>query len=153
MKKFLMVLTLAVLGFGASFAQAQSGTAFFFNGDNDQKAITCTKTAAVQVAAGATGVVVPLAPGKKIVICGFLLTADTVASTATLSYGTGTTCGTGNVALSGGIRFADELGHNLQAPAGTALIYVPIAKDFCVAAATGAVSGTLFYGLFPVIGQ
>lgn len=147
MRKVLLTVLLALVAF-VPLASAQNEQ-YFFNGDNAEKAFTCTKTAAVDVTSAATDVVIARANAPQVIrICSLFVSGDTTATTATLSYGTGTTCGTGNVVLSGGIRFVDETGYFLPAPAGVSLMRVPAGQDFCIAAATGAVTGFVSYAVF-----
>jgi len=105
----------------------------------------CDETVAVSVSSGTTGVVVTGTPGYATVVCSFVLSADTIATTGTFKTGTGTTCGTGTVSLTGAMRFCDECAISHGNASGI-LFRVPLGSDFCLTTATGALTGFATFG-------
>jgi hypothetical protein len=112
MQKVIVILMLVLLSPASLLAQAM-----------------CDQTAVVDVASGATDVIVTGIAGRTVEVCGLVLTADTLTTTATISTGTGTTCGTSNVAISGGMRMVDE--GNIVYGSGAGIILAPHATLIC----------------------
>lgn len=109
-----------------------------------QSTITCDKTAVISTSAGASGEIVALQTDATIYVCGFVLTADTLATTAVLSTGTGTTCLTGTVNLTGAMRFPDE-GQIVFGNGSAVIMRGLLGRAFCITTVTGAVTGVLLY--------
>lgn len=109
------------------------------------QAQTCDKQAVISVAAGTTGVIVTsLEVSRPIYVCGFVLTADTIATTAQFQTGTGTTCATNSVNLTGAMRLCDEC--NIVFGNGVGYVLTTTkGADLCLAVVTGAVTGVLTY--------
>ncbi len=113
---------------------------------------TCNQTATVSMASGTTIVVVSGAGGGQTFVCGFVLTADTLATTAQFKFGTGTLCGTGTTNLGGAMRFCDEC--NIPFARDTPIWQVSnpgtatATPDFCLTSATGALTGFVVYGKY-----
>jgi hypothetical protein len=117
---------------------------FRYNGASFDREFTCPSSAVINVAAGATQEIVALTSSQIIRVCSIVISADTLATTATFSYGTGTTCGTGNVALTGAMRLQDEGNISISAENGS-LMRTAASNALCIAAATGAVTGFISY--------
>lgn len=122
--------------------------AVMFNGTSWDNAFTCPSTAVVNVSAAATTEIVALTAAKTIRVCSFAITVDTAATTAKFVYGTGTNCGSGTADITGAMRFVDEGGMALSAPAGGSLFRTASANALCLTAATGAVTGFVTYAKF-----
>lgn len=110
--------------------------------------VLCESSAVIDVSAGATDELVALTAGQTIYVCSFSISGDTAATTAQFKYGTGTTCGTGTVNLTGVMRLADEGNISLSAGAGGTLFRTIAANALCLAATTGAVTGFVSYSKF-----
>ncbi len=108
------------------------------------EAQTCTKAVNISVPAGTTVQLVALVTGRTVNICGFVITGDTLATTAQFQTGTGTTCGTGTVNLTPALRLCDEC----SIPFGGVTGYIRrglVSNAVCLAAVTGVVTGLLLY--------
>lgn len=107
-------------------------------------AVACTSSVAVSGASAATAELVPLVAGKRIYVCGFVLNGAG-ATTATLKYGTGSTCGSGTTSLTGAFKFVD----GSTVALGTGVGYVlktPVANALCwTNSGTVQVSGVVSY--------
>lgn len=110
----------------------------------------CNQSASITVSAAASAVLVAGSGLQNIFVCGFVVTADTLATVVQFSSGTGTTCGTGTVNRGGAMRLCDECNisfrHELpiwQVPNPSNGSRTP---DFCISATTGAVTGILIFG-------
>lgn len=93
---------------------------------------------------------IPLAAGKQTTVCELIIVTGASATSVTISAGTGTTCGTGNVALTGAMPIT--AGQQLFVGWGGAVWgapQIPVANDVCVAVA----GGTAGYGGSAVIVQ
>lgn len=108
-----------------------------------------SKTAAVTLTTGATIKVISKVTNAGFYLCNIYL--QNASGTATFEYGTGTTCGTGTVALSGALGISTLV--NQVASAGE-LMKVPVGNDFCIvggssAAGTGYVTYVTVSNLIP----
>lgn len=104
----------------------------------------CDKSVAISVASGTSTVLVTSVPGSTTYVCGFVVSGDTIATTAQFKVGTGTTCGTGTVNLTGALRLADE--GNIVFGDGSNVVMPGVYNtDLCITTATGAVAGILSY--------
>ena len=144
MRKFL--LSLAVLGallLGSGGPQAQIIGPFIQATCNQIGSFSGTATT-VLVQAGAAG--------KVIYICGYQFTS-TAATTAALVYGTGATCGTGQVAVTGALNVSTTPTTDHQQ---YAYFSVPEIQPFqsatqnsiCVTIGAAAVTGHIFFGQY-----
>ena len=135
----LLALALGVLYLGAPFAaRAQStisGAAF------------CNRYYQTNQAAVALTKVISGVAGQSIQLCGWSLSGGAAASSASLSYGTGTNCATNtavlqplvNVAING--SYVDHIPFVGQV--------VPVANDLClVTTGTGPLSVVIYYSQF-----
>ncbi len=104
----------------------------------------CDRSAAISVASGQSAVLVALIKGRVTRVCGFVVSGDTLATTALFSTGTGTTCGTGTLNLTGAMRMPDE-GSIVFGGAGVFIMQGLLDNDVCITTATGAVTGMLSY--------
>lgn len=103
----------------------------------------CDSSAAISVAAAATQEIVALTASQSIYVCSFVITGDTLATTGQFKYGTGVTCGTGTVNLTGAMRMPDEGGIFVS---NTGYLFKTIASNaLCITAATGAITGFIEY--------
>jgi len=118
-----------------------------FNGSTWDREFTCPNSAIVNVAAAATTQIVALASSQIIRVCSFVISGDTLATTATFVYGTGANCGTGTTSLTGAMRLADE--GNISATGANGSLFRTIASNaLCLTAATGAVTGFVTYAQY-----
>lgn len=105
-------------------------------------------TASIPIAgtvAGSTKIITGVA-GKSIYITSIaLVPVDTAV--VTLTYGTGTNCGTGTGSLTGAMTFAAGQVLNFGTGFGAVLV-VPSGNDVCITIATAAAPGSLSYSLF-----
>lgn len=117
--------------------------------DSNSRLITkdmCDSSAAISVAAAAVQEIVALTAAQSIYVCSFVITGDTLATTGQFRYGTGTTCGSGTVNLTGAMRMPDEGGIFM---ANTGYVFKTIAANaFCISAVTGAITGFIEYTKF-----
>ena len=104
---------------------------------------SCDKSVVISQAAAASAVLVASRPGFTTRVCGFIISGDTLATTAVFSTGTGTTCGTGTVNLTGAMRMPDE--GSIVYSATDFYPMVAFGNDLCLTAATGAITGILNY--------
>lgn len=118
-----------------------------FNGSTWDRMFTCTSSAPISVAAAATTELVALTASQIIRVCSLVISGDTLATTATFVYGTGTNCATGQAALTGAMRMPDEGSISLSAGNGS-LFRTASANALCLTAATGAVTGFVSYAKF-----
>lgn len=110
----------------------------------------CNDIAVVSLASGTTVVALSGRGINSLAVCGFVLSADTLATTAVIKSGSGTLCGTGTISYTGAMRFVDEGNISFvrdtplltlgSTPGGTAT------PDLCITSATGALTGFLIYG-------
>lgn len=119
----------------------------WFNGSTWDRQFTCPSTAVVNVAAAATTQIVALASSQIIRVCSFVISGDTLATTATFVYGTGSNCATGQVAITGAMRLQDE--GNIAISSGSGSVMRTAASNaLCLTAATGAVTGFITYAQY-----
>lgn len=105
---------------------------------------SCDKSVAISVASGTTTVLVTSVPGSTTQVCGFVVSGDTLATTAQFKVGTGTTCGTGTVNLTGAMRLVAQ--GNIVYGDGSNIVMPGVYNtDLCITTATGAVTGILSY--------
>lgn len=107
----------------------------------------CDTSAVISVAASTTAVVISSGP-SRMRICAFTLTSDTAAGTAQLIYGTGTTCGTGTVNLTGAYHLGTDRSIAIGSGIGELLSTPGISQDLCVVTGAGAVTGHISYAKF-----
>jgi hypothetical protein len=117
----------------------------------EAQAGVCSQSATISLASGSAAVLVSGSAGGSTFVCGFVVSADTLATTVQFSRGTGTACGTGGVNLGGAMRLCDECNisfvHYLPIWQVTPNYATPnVTPDFCITTATGAVTGFLIYG-------
>lgn len=106
----------------------------------------CDSSAAISVAAAAVQEIVALTASQSIYVCSFVITGDTLATTGQFRYGTGTTCGTGTVNLTGAMRMPDEGAITLS---NDGYLFRTIASNaICISAVTGAITGFIEYTKF-----
>jgi hypothetical protein len=104
----------------------------------------CQSQRNINVAAGATSVIVPFSSGSTILVCQMILTTATAGTTANIRFGTsGTNCGTiqqtvGTYSMAVGVpvTLGGGLGFALAAQVNT---------DLCLSATTNAITGSVFY--------
>jgi len=107
----------------------------------------CDSSAVVNVAAGATTELVSLTASRSVRVCGFAITADTVASTAKFVQGTGTNCGTGTADLTGAMAMGVASNVTLGSGLGE-LFKTTAANALCLTAVTGTITGVVTYAKF-----
>lgn len=84
--------------------------------------------------------------GKQIYVTALLL-IPVATSVVTLTYGTGTNCGTGTTSLTGAMIFA--AGQTINHGVGNgAILVLPQGVDLCITIATAAAPGSLAYSIF-----
>ena len=128
-------------------ARLPATVGYIFNGGSFDRQFTCPNTAVINVAAAATTQLVALAASQIIRVCGFTITADTAATTATFVYGTGANCGTGTTAITGAMRMQDE-GNISQVSGNGSVFRTASANALCLTTATGAVTGFVTYAQY-----
>lgn len=97
----------------------------------------CDQTVAISVAAAATQTIVAARTGDAVRVCGFVITGDTLATTAVFS--------SGSTALTGIMRICDECA--ISSGNGEAILFEgPASGNLTIAAATGAVTGFVRLG-------
>lgn len=84
--------------------------------------------------------------GKRIYVTALLL-APVATAVVTLTYGTGTNCGTGTTAITGAMTFATGQPINFGDGSG-AVFVLPPSNDLCLTIATAAAPGSLAYAQF-----
>src|SRR5271169_2824008 len=101
--------------------------------------ILCNAAAAF-TGSGSTAAVVAAVTGKIIVICGWSLTSSAAAGTAVISYGTGATCGTLNVNITGTLNVGISA---VTDHSPTAVVSTPISNALCVNATNSTLTGII----------
>lgn len=97
----------------------------------------CDRTIPISVAAAATQTIITGMNGATVRVCGFVLTADTLATTAEIKSGTTT--------LTNAMRLCDEC--NIPSGDGSALIMEGVSGgNLTITAATGTVTGFIRLG-------
>lgn len=120
-----------------------------FNGTTWDRAFNCDSSVSISVAAGTTTELVALQSSQVIRVCSFVVSGDTLATTAQFRYGTGAACGTGTTNLTGAMRMPDEGSIAISAGgAGQALFRSAASNALCITTATGAVTGFVTYDQF-----
>lgn len=112
--------------------------AFKFNGATWDRDFVCPSSAAITLSAATDAVVVPLAASTITRICNISFSSGTTLADVTIRQGTGTTCGTSQVALSG--AFAAVTGLALDFTAG-GLRTTVAARDVCLHFSTAVTGG------------
>lgn len=104
----------------------------------------CDKSVVINVASGTTGQLVAITTGSTVYVCGFVISGDTLATTAQFVTGTGTTCGTGTVNLTGAMRLCDECA--IAIGSGVGIVFQGNFNGaVCLTTATGVVTGILTF--------
>lgn len=118
-----------------------------FNGATYNREFQCTLSAAITLAAGTDVVIVTNGGGSTVTkICGFSFSSDTSAD-VTIRQGTGATCATNQVALSG--AYENVLGLALDFGNNGALRTTVAARDVCLHfSAASTVGGIVTYAQF-----
>jgi hypothetical protein len=142
MRRWLLAVA-CLLWAGPALAQTQIGPA---------NMIICNKIAQFSGVSAITQIVALVASGSPggvgnaIYICGWHITNTAASGTFNFSYGTGSNCGTGNVALTPALNVtssapsADHVDYaTMVAPNGTAL---------CVTPSATTLSGVVFYSQY-----
>lgn len=139
MKKLSLVLLIWLGLLGAAFAQ-----------QTDRPPIYCTKYFQVNQGAVALTKIVSGISGQSIGVCGYALSGGATAGTFSMSYGTGTNCGTGGIVVIplinvpvNGIIIDHVPFVNLSPPSNNSS---GVANDLCiVTTGTGPVSIVIYY--------
>lgn len=117
-----------------------------FNGSTWDRDFTCPSSAVVNVTAGNTTEIVALTASQVIRVCSIAVSMS-LAGTVTFTSGTGTNCGTGTTALSGAMTLGTGTPLTLSGQNGSVL-RPAVANAFCIAAATGNVTGFITYAKY-----
>lgn len=97
----------------------------------------CDQSAAISVAAAATQTIVAARTGDAVRVCAFVITGDTLATTAVFS--------SGSTALTGVMRLCDECA--ISSGDGESIVFEgPASGNLTIAAVTGAVTGYIRFG-------
>jgi hypothetical protein len=105
----------------------------------------CHKSVAISIAASNTQELVPAITGETVQVCGFVVTEATAAGTAQFKTGTGTTCGTGTVNLTGAMTMVTN-GFIAYGDGSSVIFSGNLSSAVCVTAGSGgAVAGVLTY--------
>jgi len=108
---------------------------------------TCANSAAISVAAGTTTELVALTASQVIRVCGFVISGDTLATTAKFVYGTGVACGSGTTDITGAMRMPDEGSISHTGMNGSAFRTIA-SNALCITTTTGAVTGFVTYAKY-----
>lgn len=108
------------------------------DGTNVQNAYTCTNQAAITIAAGTDVTIITATAAKTIRICHLDYSADATAD-MTIRQGTGTTCGTTQVALTG--AYKNLLGIDQDYGPNSPLQTTVAARDVCLHFSTNVTAG------------
>jgi hypothetical protein len=111
---------------------------FKFNGATWDRDFVCPSSAAITLSAATDAVIVPLSGSTITRICNVSFSSGTTSADVTIRQGTGTTCGTSQVALSG--AFAAVTGLALDFTAG-GLRTTVAARDVCLHFSTSVTAG------------
>lgn len=119
---------------------------YVFSGSNVvDRMFTCPSTAVVNVN-NTTTELVALTSTQIIRVCSFVITSS-LAGTASFVYGTGTNCGTGQIAITGAMTMA--IATPIQISAANGSVMRTIASNaLCLTAGTGTVTGFITYAKF-----
>lgn len=116
------------------------------DGTNAQYGFVCNTSAAISISAGTDVVIVTGVSAKFVRICHLDFSAD-ATSVATIRQGTGSTCGTNTVALSGG--YQNILGLAEDYTPLSPLTTTVAARDVCLHFSTNVTAGgTVIYAIF-----
>lgn len=97
----------------------------------------CNQSVAISVAAAAVQTIIGGRNGDIVRVCAFVITADTIATTAQFK--------SGSTNLTGAMRLCDEC--NISIGNGTGVLFEsPIDGNLTITAATGAVTGLVRFG-------
>lgn len=146
MKKLILAFALM---FVCTFAQAQSTQQLCYttDGSNCIQAPVGFKSVAIAISSAATTKLISGVSGKSIYITAWD-GISSAAGTIKFIYGTGTTCGTGTVELTGTYAFGTATVIT-KGNGGAPLFSIPNGNDFCiVAASTINVQGSISYAQF-----
>lgn len=116
-----------------------------FNGTTWDREFSCDSSASISVASGTTAELVALQASQVIRVCAFVISGDTLATTAQFKYGTGASCGTGTTNITGAMRMPDEGSISIAGAPGMSLFRTASANALCITTATGAVTGFVTY--------
>jgi hypothetical protein len=117
-----------------------------YDGTNAQYAFFCSHQAAITITAGTDAVIVAGTAAKKTIVC-HLDFASNTAATFTIQEGTGSTCGTGTAAVTGGYQNTGAAVFNYGAVG--ALRTATAADDLCLhSSASVTVGGFVTYAQF-----
>lgn len=108
------------------------------DGTNVQNAYTCTNQAAISISAGTDVTIITATAAKTIRICHLDFSSDTTAD-LTIRQGTGTTCGTTQVDLTG--AYKNLLGIDQDYSANAPLVTTVAARDVCLHFSTNVTAG------------
>ncbi len=97
--------------------------------------VTCSNSAAYDTNTSGVTELVPLASSKKIYICGFSFMVG-AATNVSLVYGTGSACGTNQVALTPAYQIPANGGIVVEAPSWNGL-FVPASNALCLKTSAG----------------
>ena len=139
--------TAGILSSGGFTGQPLQVFPFLFNGSTWDRPYVCATSAVVNVTNGTTGQLVALTAAQTIRVCSMVLTS-TAATTATLSYGTGTTCGTGNAALTGAMALGASTSPLAITLGPESALRTASGNALCLAAGATAVTGFITYAKY-----
>lgn len=125
----------------------QASPSSFLSGANCLPAIQASKSAAINIAATTTTQIIALAANQAIFVTSWnVMAAGT--NNVTLVYGTGTNCGTGQVALTGAYPLIAQAGIATGNGLGP-ILYIPAGNALCVTTSgSGQLSGSVSYVQF-----
>jgi len=135
---------MATIGAGLLFANTAPHV---FNGVSWDRPFVCPSSAVVNVTNGTTAQLVALTAAQTIRVCSIVLTS-TAATTATLSYGTGTTCGTGNAALTGAMALGASTAPLTISLGADGALRTASGNALCLAAGATSVTGFITYAKY-----
>ena len=116
-----------------AFMALYTGAAYAFAPPCAGSYVSTTKPIIVPSAAATVAISNHSSTAGVIYVCGWHLLST--GGTSLLSYGTGTTCGTGGVNLTGALAAADTV---TQHSDGSELFKIPPGNDLCVTGGTSA---------------
>lgn len=139
MLKLIAGLALAFLA-SVSPALAQTGTV------GPTNAIFCNQVAQMPAGPSAITQVIAAKAGKSIFVCGWHVTNTGATGTFSISYGTGTNCGTGTTAV------IPALNVTSTAPSADhidyAQLYAPAGNAVCITPSVATISAILYFSQF-----
>lgn len=138
MGKLFVIIVAAFLVSGSAFAQHTQ----------INQAVVCNASASYDASSNGATQVVALTSGKSIYVCGYSMLVGGTATNVSLVYGTGTNCGTGQVALTPAWQFPANGGISDSYPFGNAIL-TPNGQALCVKTSAGnAVQVLIRYAKF-----